>query len=108
MKAFTEKLLDDAAKGTLGQISAAEVAEREAMQARVGSDIFVTAIVPTDRNSLIDLLVSDIYHYEDVDDLARLIFARNKGFSIGTASIRNEDDAKAYAKLIINMRNVVI
>jgi len=108
MKAFTEKLLDDAAKGTLGQISAAEVAEREAMQVRDGSDIFVAPIIPADRNGLLQTLTQDIYHYEDVDDLARIILARHTGAVNGTAQINNADDAKAYAKEIVRMRNVVI
>lgn len=108
MSAFADTLLDNASKGTLGQLTQAEIAEREAMQVRDGSDIFVAPIIPADRNALVQTLTQDIYHYEDVDDLARIIFARHAGAVNGTARINNADDAKAYAKEIVRMRNVVI
>ncbi len=108
MSAFAETLLENAAKGTLGQLTPAEIAEREAMQVRDGSDIFLVPIVPADRNGLIQTLTQEIYHYEDVDDLARIIFARHAGAVNGTAQINTVDDAKAYAKEMVRMRNVVI
>lgn len=120
MKKLSSKLLHDfvgdimkaGAEGSLGVLDAATVASLEDMQQRAGNVNIFVGPTAADRNLLMANISNEIYHFENEDDLARLIWQRHGGggfgaaLGTGTATIATADHAKAYAHEIARLRNI--
>jgi hypothetical protein len=105
---FVADVMEAGAQGGLGALDQATVIAIEDMQQRIPDPNIFTA-VQADRIALTQQISHDIYHFENIDDLAQRIWRQAQAgvvFAVNSATITTEEEAKAYAQEVVRLRNI--